>query len=76
MNKILDDRSEKKIIGFLSGHQEMEISGNLRFFASILNEQYQVQSVSTEEGTPINLESIDILMIISPKSRIGWVRFA
>jgi ABC-2 type transport system permease protein len=71
LNKILDDRSEKKTIGFLSGHQEMEISGNLRFFASILNEQYQVQSISTEEGLPINLESIDILMIISPKSRIG-----
>ena len=70
MNKILDDRSDKKTIGFLTGHQEME-PGNLQYFASILNEQYQVKGIPTEEGLPINLESIDILMIISPKSRIG-----
>ncbi|MEC7914312.1 MAG: Gldg family protein [Chloroflexota bacterium] len=70
MNKILDDRSDKKTIGFLTGHQEME-PGNLQYFASILNEQYQVKGIPTEEGLPMNLESIDILMIISPKSRIG-----
>ena len=30
-----------------------------------------MKGIPTEEGLPINLESIDILMIISPKSRIG-----
>ncbi len=71
INKMLDDRSQKKIIGFLSGHQEMEISGDLQSFASVLNQQYQVKTISAEEGVPINLESIDVMVIASPKTRIG-----
>ena len=71
INKMLDDRSEKKTVAFLSGHQEMEISKELKSFASVLNEQYQVITLTTEEGIPIDLKDVDVLMIPSPKSRIG-----
>ena len=71
INKMLDDRSQKKTVAFLSGHQEMEISRELQSFASVLNEQYQVITLTTEEGIPIDLEDVDVLMIPSPKSRIG-----
>lgn len=71
VNKMLDDRSQKKIVAFLSGHQEMEISRELASFASVLNQQYQVITLATNEGIPIDLEDVDVLMITSPKSRIG-----
>ncbi|MCH2312775.1 MAG: Gldg family protein [SAR202 cluster bacterium] len=71
VNKMLDDRSQKKIVAFLSGHQEMEISQELHSFASVLNQQYQVKTLATDEGVPIDLEGVDVLMITSPKSRIG-----
>ena len=71
INKMLDDRSQKKTVAFLSGHQEMEISKELKSFASVLNEQYQVITLTTEEGIPIDLKDVDVLMIPSPKSRIG-----
>ena len=71
VNKMLDDRSQKKIVAFLSGHQEMEISRELASFASVLNQQYQVITLAANEGIPIDLEDVDVLMITSPKSRIG-----
>ena len=71
VNKMLDDRSQKKIVAFLSGHQEMEISQELQSFASVLNQQYQVKTLTTDEVVPIDLEGVDVLMITSPKSRIG-----
>ena len=71
VNKMLDDRSQKKIVAFLSGHQEMEISQELQSFASVLNQQYQVKTLTTDEGVPIDLEGVNVLMITSPKSRIG-----
>ena len=71
VNKMLDDRSQKKIVAFLSGHQEMEISRELASFASVLNQQYQVITLATNEGIAIDLEDVDVLMITSPKSRIG-----
>tara|TARA_Y100000590_G_scaffold469744_1_gene659481 strand:+ start:2509 stop:4806 length:2298 start_codon:yes stop_codon:yes gene_type:complete len=71
INKVLDDKSDKKTIGFLSGHNEMEISGELQTLASVINQQYQIKTVETEEGVPINLQDVDVLIIASPKSRIG-----
>ena len=71
INKVLDDKSDKKTVGFLSGHNEMEISGELQTLASVINQQYQIRTVETEEGVPINLQDVDVLIIASPKSRIG-----
>ena len=71
INKVLDDKSDKKTVGFLSGHNEMEISGELQTLASVINQQYQIKTVETEEGVPINLQDVDVLIIASPKSRIG-----
>ncbi|MDC0035368.1 GldG family protein, partial [Chloroflexi bacterium] len=71
INKMLDDKNEKKTVGFLSGHREMEISGDLQTLASVINQQYQIKTIETEEGVPINLQGVDVLIIASPKSRIG-----
>ena len=49
----------------------MEISGELQTLASVINQQYQIKTVETEEGVPINLQDVDVLIIASPKSRIG-----
>ena len=36
-----------------------------------MNQQYQVRTVVAEEGVPIDLDDVEVLVIASPKSRIG-----
>ena len=72
-NKMINERLEKKKIGFLEGHGESSISdqNQLNFFARVLNQQYQVSQIVVQEDTSLDLSDIDILVIASPKGRIS-----
>jgi ABC-2 type transport system permease protein len=72
-NKMVNERLEKKKIGFLEGHGESSIAdqNQLNFFARVLNQQYQVSQIISEENDVFDLTDIDILVIASPKKLIS-----
>jgi ABC-2 type transport system permease protein len=63
-------RKEKKTIGFLAGHQEMELQGKgLNNVNALLSKEYEVQPVEVVGGKPIS-PSISLLVVAGP-SRVG-----
>ncbi len=70
-NKMLSDKSEKKVLGFLTGHDELSPVEGMGSFVASVNQQYQLIPVSAEEDSPLNLEDVDVLVIASPKQKIS-----
>ena len=72
-NKMVTEETQKKTVGFLTGHGEMEVPTELSAFASVLLQQYKIAPVTAEDDGNLNLSDIDILIVASPKERINDV---
>lgn len=63
-------RKEKKTIGFLTGHDEMEIQGKgLNNVNALLSKEYEIESVEVKGGKQIS-PSLDLLVVAGP-GRVG-----
>ena len=70
-NKMVTEEIQRKTVGFLTGHGEMEVPNELSAFASVLSQQYNVAPIAPNDDGKLNLSDIEILVVASPKARIN-----
>jgi len=69
INKIVN--SEKKVIGFLSGHYERWTDVGYAYFINQLEEQYYVKRIIPEIDGSIDFNEIDVLVIAGPQTPLS-----
>jgi len=58
-------RKEKRIIGFLTGHDEQSIQEDYKNLNDALSQHYDVETVDISDGNPVP-DNIDLLVIAGP----------
>ena len=59
-------RTDKKTIGFLTGHGEKDRSTELQWFSLQLEEQYELTEVSPSTDGKLDLSNLDIIIVAGP----------
>ena len=62
---------DRKMVAFLTGHGEKSLDEDLRGFASLLSQQYDIAEVRQTEDALPDLTGIDVLIIPGPTERIS-----
>lgn len=65
INKIVN--SEKKVIGFLSGHNEKDADMGYAYFINQLKQQYDVAKIIPEVDGFVDFTGVDVLAIAGPQ---------
>jgi gliding-associated putative ABC transporter substrate-binding component GldG len=66
---------ETKLVGYLTGHGEPNVNEDYQIVGKALNQQYQVTTVSTADGTPVR-HDISTLIVAGPDKIGDWDAFA
>ena len=68
--------TDKKTIGFLTGHGERDRTAELQWFSLQLEEQYILAEVSKDSNDNLDLSDIDIIVIAGPTESVTEVEKA
>ena len=64
-------RTDKKSIGFLTGHGEKNRATQLQWFSLQLEEQYNLTDISVNADGQLDLSSLDIIVIAGPTQPVN-----
>jgi ABC-2 type transport system permease protein len=63
--------ARRPAVAFLSGHGELDPSGQMRIVSSQLREEYQVQTLRLDSALVQIPDSIDVLVVAGPRTPLG-----
>jgi len=64
-------RTDKKTIGFLTGHGEKDRSTELQWFSLQLEEQYNLTDVYLNDNGQLDLSNVDIIVVAGPTEPVS-----
>ncbi len=63
-------REQRQTVAFLAGHGEKSKDADMRAFAGLLEEQYNVREIAATGDTPPDLSGVDILIVPGPTQEV------
>jgi ABC-type uncharacterized transport system involved in gliding motility auxiliary subunit len=63
-------QSQRKTVGFLTGHGEKSTANELGFLSNVLGRQYDVKEIEATEDKPPDLSDVDVLIIPGPTQEV------